>query len=849
MQLKARLAAITFLITVVFIPARVVKAQSGICAWGDAAHTWVADFNLDGKADIVTANGANVSAYLSTGYDFTFTSSWKIPDTWGAPAYTWVADFNGDGKPDIASAVDANVYMHLSTGTGFNNVTWPITNTWNTSGQNWVADFNGDGMADIASKDGDNIIVNLSTGIGFNNLTWPAPGMRKQIWIGYFDDDKLADIATADDGNTVQMFLSTGAGFLSRTWGVRGAWNKSGYIWVADFNGDGRSDLASKTANGRSVYVYLSTGTGFRSDTWATENADDKWGDLNVTWAADFNGDGKADLASAKAGVVRMHLSTGSAFDNKLWLVPDKWGAPGFTWAADFNGDGKADIASAQECTIHMRLSTDQRLAVEDWFATIPPLFQTYYVRRNVYSLDPTAILLIAAGVRAMKSRPASDPTSWEYQSRMHGIAMTNGLPKAIGPQANCQHGQFFFLAWHRMFIYYFERILRKASGDPTLTLPYWNYSDVPEQAVMPPAWRDPASPLYDSTRNPIYNAGTALTPETVRYDRAFGRQNFTTSLSTQASFGGITFWAPAHFPTDADSVSPVPGLLELSPHNTVHAAIGGQNGNMGGPQSPLDPIFWLHHANIDRLWNRWLALGNGRIDPISSSGWMNQEFFFFDENGTRVSLTGAQILDSFTQLNYRYDDEEPQKSTNLLAGELQQAQQNVIASEVLATRKQSTKLTAKRVQVKLDFPQEKKQSLSQSLQNKFRNEEVVLQIKGLQYDAPVGLNYVVYLNLPDSARTREDAAPYFVGTIGFFGNTHSHAGDHHEMPAGFTANFDITELLLRLKDTDNFRLTIVPDYPKAPPGRADVQRMIDAMKPKGNPRFDEVVMIKHRFQ
>ena len=68
-------------------------------------------------------------------------------------------------------------------------------------------------------------------------------------------------------------------------------------------------------------------------------------------------------------------------------------------------------------------------------------------------------------------------------------------------------------------------------------------------------------------------------------------------------------------------------------------------------------------------------------------------------------------------------------------------------------------------------------------------------------------------------------------------------------MPAGFTANFDITELLLRLKDTENFRVTIVPDYPKAPLGRADVQRMIDAMKPKGNPRFDEVVVVKHRFQ
>ncbi|MGH7262080.1 MAG: tyrosinase family protein [Nitrospiraceae bacterium] len=36
-----------------------------------------------------------------------------------------------------------------------------------------------------------------------------------------------------------------------------------------------------------------------------------------------------------------------------------------------------------------------------------------------------------------------------------------------------CQHGSYFFLSWHRMYLYYFERILREASRDPNFALPY----------------------------------------------------------------------------------------------------------------------------------------------------------------------------------------------------------------------------------------------------------------------------------------------------------------------------------------------------------------------------------------
>jgi tyrosinase len=48
-----------------------------------------------------------------------------------------------------------------------------------------------------------------------------------------------------------------------------------------------------------------------------------------------------------------------------------------------------------------------------------------------------------------------------------------------------------------------------------------------------------------------------------------------------------------------------------------------------------LDPIFRLHHANIDRLWNRWLELGDGRTNP-SDVAWLDRVFVFHEETALR---------------------------------------------------------------------------------------------------------------------------------------------------------------------------------------------------------------------
>lgn len=241
--------------------------------------------------------------------------------------------------------------------------------------------------------------------------------------------------------------------------------------------------------------------------------------------------------------------------------------------------------------------------------------------RKNIYSLSTAEINAIKTGIAQMKNTPASNPTSWTYQAAIHGTFTT---PVKIAWNT-CQHNQTFFLSWHRMYLYFFERILRKKSGSPTLTLPFWDYQSNP---VLHPAYRANAAgnPLYDGTRYLSINNGGAL-PSAIM-------TSFTNALNNNTSF----------FPFSS---------AVYGPHGSVHIAVGGDMQRF--ETAGLDPCFWLHHTNIDRLWEQWLRKCGGRANPVTNNTWMTQAFTFFDENGTAVQMTGSQIVRTAQQLNYFY--------------------------------------------------------------------------------------------------------------------------------------------------------------------------------------------------
>lgn len=471
------------------------------------------------------------------------------------------------------------------------------------------------------------------------------------------------------------------------------------------------------------------------------------------------------------------------------------------------------------------------------WRCTKFPIASTVFVRRNIYTLSPAQITSLRNGVAVMKARPASDPTSWIYQAKMH--ALNSGNPAAL--QDQCQHRQFLFFSWHRMYVYYFEKILRKASGDPQFALPYWNYTDNPAEGAIPSAYRLPANAansLYNNTRQAVYNGGAALPASDVSYAAAFNLSNFTTPILGNPSFGGRTVTVPGHFPNSAGS-----GKLEQSPHNNVHNDI---SGDMATGESPLDPVFWLHHSNIDRLWKRWLALGGSRANPTGDNFWMTHVFTFFDENGTQVSLTGAQILNTVNQLKYRYDDEPLFICDQWPTLKVSKTETEVVPtkSEVVTSVKKATTLGDSRQDVPLALPSEAKESLGRSAAKKFQKERLILQLRNIQYDQPVGITYLVFLNLPPNETKADHTHPNFIGTLGFFGKMEGENHQHGE-GEGLTEEYDVTGLLQKNANVEDLKITFIPSLPQAPPDRKDLQEQIARMKPQGNPRFGEMVLLK----
>jgi hypothetical protein len=438
--------------------------------------------------------------------------------------------------------------------------------------------------------------------------------------------------------------------------------------------------------------------------------------------------------------------------------------------------------------------------------------------RRNVFSLSPTGPVITALrdGVAEMMSRPSSSPTSWRFQANIHG---TFDPPQPAWNR--CQHGSFLFLSWHRMYLYWFERILRAASGIPDLALPYWRWN---VQRALPITFRQPANasnPLFTPNRAPAINAGALLPASAVTTAGALSFLNFSSPFGSGLSFGGQRVTQPVHL-----ALNPIFGALENAPHNAIHDLVGGSGSCtqhwMSCPEtSARDPIFWLHHAMIDRVWKRWLDQGGGRQNPTGNSFWMNHQFNFFDENGNQVSMRGQDILNTVTQLDYRYDDDPPGSAIRVpfaveptpevepaAAPHSDDGIERTLLGESAVGGEEMIELGAAPKRVPLQLSDEATERVAAVAQAEAvpLEERIVLNVEGVQYyDQNPGVTYEVYLNLPEGQEP-DYQSDYYVGNIGFFGTgTHEvEEGGHGGHPT--TASFDVTDVVRALRERGEWR-------------------------------------------
>jgi hypothetical protein len=286
----------------------------------------------------------------------------------------FVGDFNGDHADDVAWLDSRNqLWVSPATdGTRFQSVA-----RWGElpSGQRWqtvtVGDFNGDSLSDIAarnSRTGDwHVLLSdgsgLKTAVAFGNWSTRVPW--RTIVTGDFDGNGSTDLA-ARNPYTGQWVISRSRGdrfaiTKERGFGV-GDWRS---IAVGDVNGDGRADLMARNSGTGAWVVLVSQGGRFAAPTtfgkWSTAVA---WQDV---FLGDFDGDGRADIAGRRprTGEWVVSRSTGSSFVTAPFGGRDAFAAGRTFVAGDYNFDGKTDILARDANTGIWRMlpSTGSRFA------------------------------------------------------------------------------------------------------------------------------------------------------------------------------------------------------------------------------------------------------------------------------------------------------------------------------------------------------------------------------------------------------------------------------------------------------------------------------------------------------
>jgi len=302
------------------------------------------------------------------------------------------------------------------------------------------------------------------------------------------------------------------------------------------------------------------------------------------------------------------------------------------------------------------------------------------YTRYNVNSPEGQVMLAkYARAVEIMRTLPDYDTHSWTWWWYTHWVkgypaalwdlsekkkaeviatlpkeyqadaeAVWNGCQAHPYDPSNPEHyQQWYFLPWHRLMLAQFEGVIREVLHDEEFTLPYWNpVTGNPDDLIVPAVFRKPGTSLYNGTRWFWVNGGE-------RIDTLYRDWINLDALNEK-------FYIDS--PTGKYGFNP---RLDQNPHFFTHFALGGdmaEFSTVGG-----DPIFYLHHANIDRLWESWNRLGNKNpTDPA----YVNREFSYGDRSGKRVDLP-VSAADRAASLGYEYDSyEKPPKPVTLSTDE-----------------------------------------------------------------------------------------------------------------------------------------------------------------------------------
>lgn len=323
------------------------------------------------------------------------------------------------------------------------------------------------------------------------------------------------------------------------------------------------------------------------------------------------------------------------------------------------------------------------------------------------------------------------------------------------------------FLPWHRAVLYFFEQIVRKVSGRDEFTLPYW---DITSDEALPEPFRNKGhsvfGSLYKEERNPGVNDGAPVRRRSI----SLNDMRQPTYLAFNAQLDG--------------------GL-----HGGVHVAVG-TTMNMGDvPWAANDPIFWLHHCNIDRIWASWNDVGGQNPTDLA---WTGRTHIFANSNGVRDQLTNGEVTTT-EQLGYVYAElaipPAPAAATQPLVG---QAIQEVIAQSDVAVELGTASTTATLTVVS---------PAAAAALSSDAPQRLLLVLNGIAAEQPPGAGYDIFI----AAQGSPPEEGIYVGSVNFF-DAVPLAGNQRSRRRVLDITEALAESAVNAADVDALTYHFIPD-------------------------------------
>ncbi|KAJ9705808.1 hypothetical protein PVL29_003761 [Vitis rotundifolia] len=323
--------------------------------------------------------------------------------------------------------------------------------------------------------------------------------------------------------------------------------------------------------------------------------------------------------------------------------------------------------------------------------------------------------------IQLMKALPDDDPRSFRQQASVR-CAYCNGVDDQVAfPDLEIQvHASWLFFPFHRLYAYFHERILAELINEPTSASPYWSW-DSPPGMQMPAIYVDSTSTLYDAKRNAKH-----LPPTVIDLDYDFTQSTSPNSeivannlsivyrqVGSGATTAKLFFGSPYRA---GDQPDPGEGTIDSVP------ATWSRHGKLY--TAGRDPTFFGHHANVDRMWMLWKAIGGQNRTEFTDPDSLNAGFV-------------RDCLDHL-KLRYKYQDIPIPYSKSGVAKAAELPKTTISSSGGFPKPLNSV--------IRVEVPRPKK---SRSKKEK-EDEEEVLLIKEIELDGDDFVKFDAYINYED---------------------------------------------------------------------------------------------------